>query len=201
MQPNLKEFWSRLQDSVDVLVASRDPEHLLGVRDGFRRFFWHGLGRDVSVVVRPGPPRLEQSSLWSTAEQTLTAAQRSAEGLQQEETVAPFCVGVEEGFVGLPVGTEVCEFVHCWTVVVCDLGSARGSSGAIEIPARFTHPGGESQRGPHVPGTLRRGGMIGSLTGGLETRRLAVSHAVVHALSTVFYGYLEIRPSTARWGV
>jgi non-canonical (house-cleaning) NTP pyrophosphatase len=201
MQPNLKEFWSRLQDSVDVLVASRDSEHLLGVRDGFRRFFWHGLGRDVSVVVKPGPAGLQRSSLWSTAEQTVAAAQRNADSLRQEEFAAPFCVGAEEGFVGFPVGGDVREFVHCWTVVVCDLGSACGSSGAIEIPARFTHPGGEVARRPHVPGTRRRGGMIGSLTGGLETRRVAVSHAVVHALSTVFYGYIEIRPAAARWGV
>mgnify|MGYP006969547916 FL=1 len=42
-----QEFWGRLQHEIDVLVGSRDAEQLLGVRDGFRRYFRLGA--------RPGP--------------------------------------------------------------------------------------------------------------------------------------------------
>jgi len=127
-------------------------------------------------------------------------AHKSAQSLRGGVESAPFCVGAEEGYVGLEVDGELREFVHCWSVVACDLGLACGSSGGIEIPARFTGASGEPAAAT-VPGTRRRGGMIGSLTGGLETRRLAMAEAVTHALSTLFYGVIEIRPSTARWGV
>ena len=60
-------------------------------------------------------------------------AQKNADSLREEVESAPFCVGVEEGFIGLDVDGEVREFVHCWTVVTSELGSACGSSGAIEI--------------------------------------------------------------------
>lgn len=39
--------------------------------------------------------------------------------------------------------------------------------------------------------------MIGSLTGGLERRRQAVADATTHALSTLFYGVIEIHPEAA----
>lgn len=182
------------------MVASRDPEHLLGVRDGFRRFFHEALRRDVAVTVRQGPPESIHSSLWASAQETLAMAHRNAGTLREAVETAPFCVGAEEGYVGLEVDDGLREFVHCWSVVACDLGVACGSSGAIEIPERFT--GGSGEPTPQsVPGTRRRGGMIGSLTGGLETRRLAMAEAVAHALSTLFYGVIEIRPSAARWGV
>jgi len=200
MQSNLKEFWRRLQANVDVVVASRDPEHLLGVRDGFRRFFHYGLQRDVAIAVRPGPAELQRSALWPSAEKTLVMAHRNAESLRREIDSAPFCVGAEEGLVGLELDGGLREFVHCWTVVASDLGVACGSSGAIEIPLRFTEASIEGSSAA-VPGTRRRGGMIGSLTGGQETRRIAISEAVLHALSTMFYGYIEIRPAPARWGV
>ena len=127
-------------------------------------------------------------------------AHRNARSLREAVESAPFCVGAEEGYVGLEVDDGLREFVHCWSVVACDLGLACGSSGGIEIPERFT---GTSADAPttSIPGTRRRGGMIGSLTGGLETRRMAMAEAVTHALSTLFYGVIEIRPSAARWGV
>ena len=49
-----------------------------------------------------------------------------------------------------------------------------------------------------VPGTRRAGGMIASLTGGLENRRRATAQSTVNALSTLFYGFLESRPAR-RW--
>ena len=51
----------------------------------------------------------------------------------------------------------------------------------------------EGQLSYAVPGTRRSGGMISSLSGGLESRRTAVTEATMHALSTLFYGKLESR--------
>ena len=42
-----------------------------------------------------------------------------------------------------------------------------------------------------VPGTRKRGGMISSLTGHLETRRHAIAASTLHAISTLFYGLID----------
>ncbi len=36
---DLKDFWQRLQKGVEVAVAGHTSDQLLGVRDGFLRFF------------------------------------------------------------------------------------------------------------------------------------------------------------------
>ena len=53
MSTDLKNFWQRLQTGVEVAVAGHAPDKLLGVRDGFLRFFHDGRDRTVSVVVVP----------------------------------------------------------------------------------------------------------------------------------------------------
>ena len=51
---DLKNFWQRLQTGVEVAVAAgASPDKLLGVRDGFLRYFHDGLDRPVSVAVVP----------------------------------------------------------------------------------------------------------------------------------------------------
>ena len=53
MSIDLKYFWQRLQTGIEVAVAGHAADKLLGVRDGFLRFFHDGLDRTVSVAVVP----------------------------------------------------------------------------------------------------------------------------------------------------
>ena len=113
---------------------------------------------------------------------------RSLEGRYQ------FFVGTEGGLHVVETGGEARYFVRCWTVVAGSLGEACGGSGSVEIPARLISGLDDEQIPFAVPGTRRRGGMISSLTGGLETRRSAVALSTFHAVSSLFYGILESRP-------
>jgi hypothetical protein len=55
MGKDLKDFWQRLQSGVEVAVAGHSSDRLLGIRDGFLRYFHDGLDRTVSVAVVPQP--------------------------------------------------------------------------------------------------------------------------------------------------
>ena len=74
------------------------------------------------------------------------------------------------------------------------LGEAWGSSGSVQLPDRIVAGLDSAQIPFAIPGTRRGGGMIRSLTGGLETRRKAVATSTLHAISSLFYGVLESRP-------
>src|SRR6185295_1272803 len=50
---DLREFWRRLKTGVEVTVAGQAADKLLGVRDGFLRFFQERHLHDVAVVVVP----------------------------------------------------------------------------------------------------------------------------------------------------
>lgn len=180
-------------------MASRDSDQLLGVRDGFRRYLVRGLGRNTSVSVRSGATRGNSSSIWTSAEETLAAASRLAATLREEVADGTaFCVATEEGLATLEVDGSERNFVHCWTVVSSPVGTASGGSGPVEIPERFTQS--LDTHGPvKVPGTRRRGGMLGSLTGGLESRREACAQATFHALSSLFFGVVVSHREPFRW--
>lgn len=181
-------------------MASRDAEQLLGVRDGFRRYL-DGLGRDPALAVRQAAAGPEPSSAWTRVETTLTVARREAERLRAAtEDRAAFCVGTGEGLESLEIDGSSHDFVLCWVVIATDIGTAAGGSGPIEIPERFTQT--LDVDGPvKVPGTRRRGGIIGSLTGGLGSRREAFSLASFHALCSLFYGLVEPQRGPRRWPV
>lgn len=180
---------------MEVAVASGSPDKLLGVRDGFHRYLHDALGGTAPVVVVPQTETEELGGLSITDTTTVEIAQRRARALRESLGDAyHFYVGSEGGLHSLELQGETRFFVHNWTVIVGVTGEALGSSGSVEVPARFIS-GPEGQEVPvAIPGTRRRGGMISSLTGGLETRRSAVATAAFHALSTLFYGVLEGRP-------
>ena len=181
------------------MVASRDAALLLGVRDGFRRYFELGLGPNPLVSVRPGACIEEASSIRTSAEATLETAHRLAGALRRETPEAGvFCVAAEEGLTTLEVDGAGRSFLHCWAVVASSIGTACGGSGSIEIPERFMRSADRRGR-VQVPGTRRRGGMLGSLTRGLESRREAFSLATFHALSSLFFGLVEARRPASRW--
>lgn len=192
---DLKNFWQRLQTGVEVAVAGQTPDKLLGVRDAFLRFFHDGLDRTVSVAVVPQPVDDDPVGLLVTDEEVLHHARRKVLDLEQKlGGNYHFYIATEGGVETLTVDGEHRYFVRNWTVVRSPLGETWGSSGAVQLPDRIVAGLDHAQVPFAVPGTRRSGGMISSLTGGLETRRKTIALSTLHAISTLFYGTLESRP-------
>lgn len=191
---DLTAFWHRVHTGVEVAVAGSQSEKLLGVRDGFRRYLYEGLHRPLPVAVVPQNDAGVRSGLELTDEETVRIARLKVEKLQQRlGTDYHFYVAAEGGLHPVELGDTVHYFVRCWVVIAGVLGEALGASGSLEIPSRLLEGLDEGQLYFAVPGTRRSGGMIRSLSGGLESRRSAVTEATVHALSTLFYGVMESR--------
>jgi len=191
-----KSFWQRLQSGVEVAVAGTSSDSLLGVRDAFIRFFHDGLDRTVSVAVVPqtvgeAPP----IGLPFSDEETLKLAQQRVR--EMEKRLADnyhFYIATEGGLSSIEIDGTMRYFVRNWTVVRGVLGEAWGSSGSVQIPDRIVSGLDQAQIEYAVPGTRRSGGMLRSLTGGLETRRKAISQSTLLAISSLLYGILE-RPN------
>lgn len=192
---DLKNFWQRLQTGVEVAVAGHTPDKLLGVRDGFLRFFHDGLDRTVSVAVVPQLVEEEPVGLLVSDEEVVREARRKAVELEEKlRGNYHFYISSEGGIETLDVDGTQRYLVRNWTVMRSPLGEAWGSSGAIQLPDRLVSGLDSAQIPFAVPGTRRSGGITSSLTGGLETRRKNISLSTFHALSTLFYGVLESRP-------
>ncbi len=193
MQPrNLSEFWRRFRTGVEVAVASAQPDKLLGVRDGFRRYLYEGLAQNLPVAVVPHPEPQRPTGLELSDAETIEVARARAGELQRElGSNYHFYVAAEGGLHAVEVADAMHYFVRCWVVVMGEMGEAWGASGSLEIPGRLLDGLDRGQLSFAVPGTRRGGGMIQSLSGGLETRRSATAEATVHALSTLLYGVLE----------
>lgn len=205
MTVDLKDFWRRFQSGLDIAVASDLPDKLLGVRDAFQRYLQDGLGQTKPISVKPRPAVDEADvPLPLDDAETLELARRHARGIDEGEDYA-FRVGVELGLETvesrgdappggkLETGGESRSFVRCWSVVLGLGQEAWGSSGSIQLPERLIR-GLDHQDLPFaIPGTRRRGGMVSSLTSGLETRRTVAALATFHALSTLMYSVVEHR--------
>lgn len=199
MTTDLRDFWQRLQTGVAVAVATSTPEKLLGVRDGFLRYFREGLGRSLSVAVVPQHEDAAPHGLPASDQEAMALAGRDAERLARRLGSAyHFYVASEGGLDALEVGGRLHYFVRNWTVVRVPMGEAWGASGAVQLPDHLIDGLDGAQIPFAVPGTRRAGGMISSLTGGLENRRRATAQATLHALSTLFYGVLESRRARPR---
>jgi non-canonical (house-cleaning) NTP pyrophosphatase len=191
-----KSFWQRLQSGVEVAVAGTSSDSLLGVRDAFIRFFHDGLDRTVSVAVVPqavgeAPP----IGLPYTDEETLRLAQQRVREMEKRlADTYHFYIATEGGLCAIDVDGTMRYFVRNWTVVRGVLGEAWGSSGSVQIPDRIVTGLDQAQIEFAVPGTRRSGGMLRSLTGGLETRRKAIAQSTLLAISSLLYGILE-RPN------
>lgn len=180
-------------------MADTASDKLLGVREGFLRYFHDGLDRPVPVVVVQQPEAGERSGLADSDEATVRLARDKARELAARLGDSyHFYVGSEGGLHTLEIDGVLRYFVRNWTVITGSAGEACGSSGSVQIPDRLIG-GLDGEQIPFaVPGTRRSGGMISSLTGKLETRRTATASATFHALSTLFYGILESRPVRRR---
>ena len=175
-----------------MAVDNPTPDKLLGVRDGFMRYFHEGFGRELPVAVVPqegapdihGLPVSDASVIQEARDRVLELAERLGESYH-------FYVASEGGLHTVDLEDNPLYFIRNWTVIRGRIGEAVGGSGSVQLPERLI-AGLNSQQIPlAVPGTRRRGGMISSLTGGLENRRRATTLSTVHALSTLFYGTLE----------
>src|SRR4051812_809863 len=81
---DLKDFWQRLQKGVEVAVAGHSSDQLLGVRDGFLRFFHDGLDKTVSVAVVPQSVEEEQRvGLLVSDEEVVRHARKRAVELEE----------------------------------------------------------------------------------------------------------------------
>ena len=110
-----------------------------------------------------------------------------------------FYVASEGGLHSVEVDGKTHYFVRTWTVIRAPVGEAWGGSGSIQLPFGIIDGEGADGAPLTMPGRRRDGGMIASLTGGMETRRSAVATATLHALSTLFYGMLESHPGSRRY--
>jgi len=191
---DLSQFWSRFPTGVEVAVAGAHPDKLLGVRDGFRRYLYEGLDRPLPVAVVSQAADDEPGGFELTDEGTVEQARRKAVRLQERlGATYHFYAAAEGGLHAVDAADGPHYFVRSWVAILGVLGEAWGGSGSLEIPRRLLEGLDEGQLSFAVPGTRRSGGMISSLSGGLESRRSAVTQATMHALSTLFYGVLESR--------
>lgn len=192
----LKNFWQRLQTGVEVAVAGTSSETLLGIRDAFLRYFHDGLDKTLSVAVVPqtvegaqpiGLPVSDEEVLRLVRERVREMEERLGDQYH-------FYIANEGGLHSLEVDGKTRYFVRNWSVVRSPLGEAWGSSGSVQLPERIIVGLDSAQIPFAIPGTRKSGGMMSSLTGGLETRRRAISASTLHALCTLFYGVMESRP-------
>ena len=176
-------------------MAGTSSDALLGVRDAILRYFHDGHDRTVSVAIVPQQVEPAPIGLPFSDEEILRLARRRV--LELEERLGNsyhFYIGNEAGVESVDLDGSLRYFIRNWTVIRSTLGEAWGSSGAVQIPDRIVAGLDMTQIPFAVPGTRRSGGMISSLTGGLETRRKAIALSTLNALSSLFYGILDSRP-------
>lgn len=182
-----------------MAVAGTNPDTLLGVRQGAVRYFQDHLGRSVSAAVVPQPLEEDSAGLpISDAEAFALAEARVRSLADRVGEDYHFCVASEGTLTSIEAGNSVHWFVHNWTVVLSPVGEAWGGSGSVELPPRLVSGLAGDQVPFAIPGTRRGGGMMSSITGGVEDRRRATARATTNAFSSLFYGMLEGRPGHRR---
>lgn len=200
MTSDLRDFWQRLQTGIAVSVANPTPDKLLGIRDGFLRYFREGFDKRVTLAVVPQEGVVHPYGLLMSDQRVIALAREEVERLHRDLGDAYHFHAASEGGLGsVEVGGQCLYFVRSWTAIRGPMGEAVGGSGSVQLPPHLVDGLSSDQIPYAVPGTRRQGGMLSSLTGGLETRRRATAQATVHALSTLFYGILESRPGRFRF--
>lgn len=190
------DFWRRLQTGFGVAVASSSPDLLLGVRDGFRRYFHQGLGTKVPIALSGHKVEQPASGLPLGDNKTVALARSHVRELENLLGLQfQFYVSSHGGVESLEVSGRFSYLLRSWTVISSPLGEAWGSSGSIELPLELFEQKSEAVRPTSwVIGTRRQGGLTAALTAGLETRREATALSSFHALSGLCHGILQSRP-------
>ncbi|MEM8962198.1 MAG: DUF84 family protein [Acidobacteriota bacterium] len=186
------DYWDLIPHGAKIAVRSDLPDKLLGVRDGFRRYFKEAVEHPIQLNVVP-QPHDGDGILPVEDTDILTLAQRRARQLQDQLGDAyDFYVGTEAGLLNMTVDQTSRYLVRTWTVVVAGRDEAWGSSGGLQVPARLIEGLDADQVSFAIPGTRRRGGMVGSLSHGLENRRSATAEATFNALCTLLFGAFDL---------
>ena len=158
------------------------------------------MHRPIPVVIVPHAEVEVQGCLPVSDEEAIEAARKEAQDLERQlGSSYHFYAASEGGLHTVEVDGKMHYFVRTWTVIRAPVGEAWGGSGSIQLPDRVVDGLGDGPLPFSIPGTRRSGGMIASLTGGMETRRSAVAMATLHALSTLFYGMIESHPGHRRY--
>lgn len=177
-----------------MAVEGSASDELLGVREGFVRYFSAGLRHPVPLVLVPHGTRIEYGGLPLSDEDTVRVLRERVARLAEEHgAIYDFYLSTAGGFHSVTVDGDRRHFVRSWSVIRSSFGEAWGASGSIEIPARLISDGTAGVQGAAVPGTRRQGGMTASLTLGVESRRSAVAEATLHALASLLYGVVAPR--------
>jgi len=200
MTHQLSEFLGGYQRGIEVAVAGATPDELLGVREAFRRYFRDRSERPVAVAVVPQEfERRLRGIAESDAAAIGTAAQAARALAERYGATYQFYVGLEACIQALTgPGAATAYYLRSWSVVVGPPGEARGASGSLELPAHLIHGIPRRDVPAALPATRKSGGLMATLTGGLETRRSAVALSTLNALSSLFFGILESHPGLRR---
>jgi non-canonical (house-cleaning) NTP pyrophosphatase len=194
MAPDLREFLGEFQRGIEVCVADSGADTLFGVRDAFRRFFRNDAGDVAPVAVVPQEVQTPLTGLPLSDVEAIARARRAVDKMESELSgVYHFYLAAEACYHSLDLGAETPFFVRSWAVLRGVAGETLGSSGSLQLPPHLVDGLGMEQLPHSIPGTRRSGGIVASLTGGLESRRTAVAEATLHALSTQFFGILDTR--------
>ena len=200
MAQDLKDFWNRFQSGIDIAVAGQLPDRLLGVRDGFLRYFRerHPHVGPVRVVPHAQSDAVVTPIPLSDDEILALARNRALELKTVTKTAHAFYVAAETGLVTMRSCDQQRHFVRTWAVVLGLGEESWGASGAVQLPESLIQGLDQEVIPFAIPGTRRGGGMMSSLTGGLETRRTSTALAIFYALSSLTYGLHEFRPRASR---
>lgn len=199
MTQTLSDFLGGYQRGIEVAVAGTAADELLGVREGFRRFFHDGLERPVPVAIVGQERQRALSGIAGSDREAIATARAALTTLAGRlGDTYQFYVATEPCIEQLEVEEGGRFVLRSWTAVAGPPGEAIGGSGSFELPRVLAHGLSGEEIASAIPGTRRGGGMIAQFTGGLESRRSAVALATLGALSTLFFGILESRPGAHR---
>lgn len=200
MARQLSDFLGGYQRGIEVGVAGASADELLGVREAFRRYFHDSLDRPVPVAVVPQELEGTLRGLAADDAEAIEGARASARELARRLGDSyEFYIGLQaclDPLVSRDGATRL--YVRSWSYVVGPPGEASGAGGALEIPAKLAEGLSASDVASALPATRRVGGLVATLTGGLESRRSSVALATLNALSTLFFGILESQPGRRR---
>ena len=183
---------------VEVAVGASRSDSLLGVREGFVRYFHRVLDRPVPVAVVPQEVEDVADGLASgDSEMIERCAERARELESRLGDAYHFYIGVEEGLEVVASESGPRHYVRTWSVVRGFGSQASGASGSFEVPGRMLEEGSVGPGRRRAPVGLRRGqGLVSALSGGLESRRSAVATAVFNAVSSLFFDVYSGHPKS-----
>src|SRR4030095_14511730 len=142
-------------------VGSSSSHKLLGVRDGFLRYFHEGLHRPIPVVIVPHAEVEGQPCLPITDEEAISAARREAGQMEQELGSAyHFYVASEGGLHSVEIDGKTHYFVRNWAVIRAPIGEAWGGSGSIQLPDGIIDGTPTDAAPVTFPGRRRSGGKL-----------------------------------------